>query len=151
MKFVCLSRVGLACVLLAALLVVTVGATANLGQPFSGYFDVSGVQKQGDIVQVTLHLKMFNHSNEDVTSVIVALFDNEPIQFLRGNFQPVKVWKSQKFIQISQEFSVPQREYDKWFSGPGQPNLVILFQDANGNSLQRGVQISRRPLVAPGS
>lgn len=151
MKSVCVSRAALAGVLLAVLSLVTVGATANMGQPFTGYFDVSGVQKQGDMVQVTLHLKMFNHTNADVKSVIVTLFDNEPILFLRGNFQPVQVWKSQKFIEMSQEFSVPQREYDKWLSGPGQPNLVILFQDANGNSLQRGVQISHRPLVASGN
>ena len=30
---------------------------------------------------------------------------------------------------------------------PAQPNLVILFQDSNGKSWQKGAQISRRPLV----
>jgi len=68
----------LACILLAALLLVTVGATATLGRPFSGYFGVSAVQQQGDLVQVTLRLKLFNQGDEDVKSVIVTLMDSTP-------------------------------------------------------------------------
>jgi len=147
MKSVRPTPAWLACILLAALLLVTVGATANLGRPFTGYFGVSGVQEQGDLVQVTLRLKLFNHGDEDVKSVIVTLMDSSPIVTLRGNFQPVKVWKSQKFISITQEFSVPRREYAEWMSASGQPNLVVLFEDAKGKSWQKGVQVTRSPLV----
>jgi hypothetical protein len=147
MKFVRPTPAWLACILLAALLLVTVGATATLGRPFTGYFDVSGVQEQGDMVQVTLHLKLFNHGDEDVKGVIVTLMDQHPTMILRGNFQPVKVWKSQKFMEISQEFTVTKREYAGWTSAAGQPNLIILFQDANGKSWQKSPQVSRRPLT----
>lgn len=147
MKSVRPTPAWLACFFLAALSLVTVAATATVGRPFSGYFDVSGVQKQGDVVQVTLHLKLFNHGDQDVKSVIVTLMDQHPVMTLRGNFQPVKVWKSQKFIELSQEFSVSQREYAEWLSSGGEPNLIILFQDSTGKSWQKGVQVSRRALV----
>ena len=144
------SRAWLVCLLLAALSLATIAASTKSGREFSGYFDVSGVQEQGDLIQVTLHLKLFNHSDADAKSVIVTLVDSSPAMTLRGNFQPVKVWKSQKFIEMSQEFSVSKREFNEWMAPPAQPNLVILFQDSTGKSWQKGAQISRRPLLREG-
>jgi hypothetical protein len=141
------SRAWVVCALLAVLSLATVAATTKSGREFSGYFDVSGVQEQGDVVQVTLHLKLFNHSDADAKSVIVALMDSSPAMTFRGNFQPVKVWKSQHFIEMSQEFSITKREFREWMAPPAQPNLIILFQDSKGKSWQKGAQISRRPLV----
>ena len=141
------SRAWLVCTLLTALLLAAVAARANSGREFSGYFDISHVQEQGDLVQVTLHLKLFNHSESDARSVIVTLLDSSPAMTLRGNFQPVKVWKSHEFIEMSQEFTVTKREFKEWMAPPAQPNLVILFQDRKGASWQKGAQISRRPLV----
>ena len=141
------SRAWVVCALLAVLSLATVAASSKSGREFSGYFDVSGVQEQGDVVQVTLHLKLFNHSDADAKSVIVALMDTSPTMTFRGNFQPVKVWKSQHFIEMSQEFSVSKREFREWMAPPAQPNLIILFQDSKGKSWQKGAQISRRPLV----
>jgi len=141
------SRARLVCTLLTVLMLATVTATAKSGREFSGYFDVSGVQEQGELVQVTLHLKLFNHSDADAKSVIVTLVDSAPTMTLRGNFQPVKVWKSQRFIEMSQEFSVTKREFSEWMAPPAQPNLVILFQDSKGKSWQKGAQVSRRPLA----
>jgi hypothetical protein len=141
------SRAWTVCTVLIALSLATVAATSKSGRDFSGYFDVSGVQEQGDMVQVTLHLKLFNHSNADANSVIITLMDSSPSMMLRGNFQPVKVWKSQQFIEMSQEFSVSKREFQEWMAPPAQPNLIILFQDSKGKSWQKGAQISRRPLV----
>ena len=148
MQFLRPSRAWVICTVLAALSLATVAALANShGREFSGYFDVSGVQEQGELVQVTLHLKLFNHSDADVNGVIVTLVDSSPAMTLRGNFAPVKVWKSQKFIEMSQEFSVTKREFSEWMTAPAQPNLVILYQDSKGKSWQKGAQISRRPLT----
>lgn len=141
-----LSRAGLVCSLLT-LLLTTVGASSGGGREFSGYFDISGVHEQGELVQVMLHLKLFNHSEADAKSVVVTLIDSSPVMTFRGNFQPVKVWKSHQFIEMSQEFTVTKREFQQWMAPPAQPNLVILFQDAKGTTWQRGAQISRRPLV----
>jgi hypothetical protein len=134
-------------VVLIAFVVLTANVFGSNGREFSGYFDVSHIQEQGDLVQVTLHLKLFNHSDADARSVIVALIDSSPTMAVRGNFQPVKIWKSGRFIEISQQFSVTQREFNEWMSTPIQPNLLVFFQDPTGRTLQRGVQVSRRPLV----
>jgi hypothetical protein len=142
-----LSRGLVVGLLLAAFSLATVAATTHSGREFSGYFDVSGIQEKGDLVQVTLHLKLFNHSDADAKSVIVTLVDSSPAMTLRGNFQPVKVWKSQQFIEMSQEFSVTKREFREWMAPPAQPNLIILFQDSNGKSWQKGAQLSHRPMV----
>ena len=147
MKVLRPTRACLVCTVLAIPLLVAVGAAANNGREFSGYFDVSGVKEEGDLVQVTLHLKLFNHSDADVRSVIVTLLDSSPAMTLRGNFQAVKVWKSQTFIEMSQEFTISRREFREWMGPPAQPNLVILYQDADGRSWQKGAQISRRALV----
>ncbi|HEY3972613.1 MAG TPA: hypothetical protein VGM18_06385 [Candidatus Sulfotelmatobacter sp.] len=141
------SRAWLVAILLAALSLATVAASTRSGREFSGYFDVSGVQEQGDLVQVTLHVKLFNHSDADAKSVIVTLVDSSPAMTLRGNFRPVKVWKSQQFIDLTQEFSVSKREFNEWMAPPAQPNLLILFQDSTGKSWQKSAQVSRRPLV----
>ncbi len=142
------SRAWVVCTMLAALILATVATAANSsGREFSGYFDVSDVQEQGDLVQVTLHLKLFNHGDEDAKSVIVTLVDSSPAMTLRGNFQPVKTWKHQQFIEMSQEFSVTKREFREWMAPPAQPNLIILYEDTNGKSWQKGAQISRRPLI----
>jgi hypothetical protein len=132
---------------LAILMFFTVTATANGGRDFAGYFDVSSVQEQGDLVQVTLHLELFNYGSEDLKSVIVTLLDSSPAMTFRGNFHPVKVWRSQQRLTMSQPFTVTRREYAEWMAAPGQPNLVILFQDGKGQSWQRGAQISHRPLA----
>jgi hypothetical protein len=126
----------------------TVVVTANNGRDFSGFFDVSNMQRQGDLVQLTLHLQLFNFGNEDAKSVVVTLLDTSPSMTLRGSFAPVKVWKHQQRINLSQEFSISSREYEQWMASPGQPNVVITFEDAKGNTWRRGAQISRRPLVA---
>ena len=141
------SRAWYVCALLTALLFVTVAASSSKGREFSGYFDVSGVHEQGDLVQVTLHLKLFNHGDDDAKSVIVTLVEPTPPMTLRGTFQPVKVWKSQQFVELSQEFTVSKREFQDWMQPPAQPNVMILYTDGNGKSWQKGAQISRRPLV----
>lgn len=146
MRSLRISRAGVICILYTVLLVSPVTTAAHSGREFSGYFDVSGMQEQGELVQVTLHLKLFNHS-DDAKGVIVALMDSSPAMILRGNFQPINVWKSQHFIEMSQEFTIPKREYKQWMTPPMQPNLIILYQDAKGQTWQKGAQISRRPLV----
>ena len=141
------SRAWLVGSMLTILWAAAAAAAPSNGREFSGYFDVSGVREQGDMVRVTLHLKLFNHGEEDANGVIVTLIDSAPTMTFRGNFQPVKVWKSQKFLEMSQEFTITQREFKEWMQPPAQPNLVILYQDNKGTTWQKGAQISRRPLV----
>ena len=89
MQFLRPSRAWYVCALLTALLFVTVAASSSKGREFTGYFDVSGVQEQGDMVQVTLHLQLFNQGDSDAKSVIVTLLESMPPTNLLGSFKPV--------------------------------------------------------------
>jgi hypothetical protein len=145
-----LSRAWLVCALLTSLLLatVTVAANAKSGTTFTGYFDLSGVQRQGDVVHVTLHLKLFNHGDTDLKGTIVTLLDSAPTMTLVGNFQPVKVWKRQQFVEMTQDFTVSKVEFQTWRIAPAQPNLFILFKDSSGNVVQQSARVSRRPFAA---
>src|SRR6266498_860570 len=145
MQFQRLSRAWQVCSLLTAVLLITMAATAN-GHEFSGYFDVSGVHEQDDTVQVTLHLRLFNHADEDAKSVVIALVASSPDMTVRGSFQPVKRWKSHQFVEMNQEFTITKREYNEWMAAPAQPNLIIFYRDSAGNTWQKGALISRRPM-----
>ena len=145
MRFMSLSRVWQSGLLLATLC-LAIAATARTGRDFAGFFDVSGVHEQGDFVQVTLHLKLANQGDEDARNVIVTLMDSTPRVTMYGNFQPVKIWKRQQFVELSQEFSIPKSEFNQWMRPASQPNLVVLYQDSHGKTLQLGLQVSRRPL-----
>ena len=146
MQFLRPSRAWYVSALLIALLFVTVAASSR-GREFTGYFDVSGVQEQGDTVQVTLHVKLFNFGEADAKGVIVTLLDSAPGGAMLGSFKPVKLWKSQQSIALSQQFTVSKREYQAWTQSPATPNLFILFQDSKGKTWQRGAQMARRPMV----
>ncbi len=148
MRSLRLSRAWLLCALLTSLLLVTVGASAKSGRQFTGYFDYSDAQEQGDLVQVTLHLKLFNHTATNVKGLIVTLLDSSPAMTFRGSFTPVKVWKTQQFVEMSQQFTITKREFSEW-NGPAQPNLVLLYQDSTGKSWQKPAMVSRRPIVPP--
>jgi hypothetical protein len=147
MQFLRPSRAWYVCALLTVLLFVTVAASSSKGREFTGYFDVSGVQEQGDMVQVTLHVKLFNFGDTDAKGVIVTLLDSAPGGAMFGSFKPVKLWKSQQSIALSQQFTVSKREYLAWTQSPAQPNLFILFQDGKGKTWQRGAQVARRPMI----
>jgi len=140
-------RFSRALVLCSLALLLTVTAGAKNGRQFAGTYAISHVQEQGDMVQATLHLQLFNNADEDVKSVIVTLVDSGPTMELRGNFHPVKVWRGRQSIKLSQQFTVTKREFTEWMQAPGQPNLVILFQDSKGQTWQRGAQITRRPML----
>jgi len=139
-------RTGILCCLLTTVLVATLSAIASNGREFSGYYDLSAVSEQGDLMQFTLHLRLFNHGGADAKNVVVLLMEASPAPTLRGNFQPVKTWKAGQFIEMSQQFTISKREFSEWTTRPVQPNVVILFQDKNGKTWQRGAQISRAPL-----
>src|SRR5215467_8415580 len=89
------------CACLAGLLLFATAATAANGREFAGYFDVSDIENNGDLVQLTLHLQLYNNGQDNERSVIVALQDSGPEMTLRGSFHPVKIWNSQEPINLS--------------------------------------------------
>lgn len=121
--------------------------TAKDGRDFAGFYGFTDVQEQGDMVHLTLHLRIFNYSDADIKGAAVTLQEGSTGMALRGTFPMVKVWQKNKDVQLSQEFTVPRREYEDWNHPPAQPNVLIIYQDAKGHTWQKGVQMSPRPIL----
>ena len=66
---------------------------------------------------------------------------------LRGSFPTVKVWQKSHDVRLSQEFTVPKREYEDWLRPPAQPNVVVIYQDSDGQTWQKGAQMHPQPVL----
>lgn len=142
-----LSRAFAAGVSLAILLLGTTTATAKDGRDFAGVYGFTDVQEHGDMVSLTLHLRLFNNSEADIKGAIVTLMEGPTGVGLRGAFPTVKVWRKNQDVKLSQQFTIPKREYEDWLRPPAQPNVVVIYQDANGQTWEKGAQMRPRPVV----
>jgi hypothetical protein len=147
MRFSGFSRAALLSTSLAILLLGTMTVMAKDGRDFAGTYGFTEVQEQGDMVHLTLHLRLFNYSDTDIKGAVVVLQEGPPGVALRGNFPTVKVWHKNRDVQLVQEFTVPKREYQDWLQPPAQPNVFIIYQDANGRTWQRGAQMRPQPVL----
>jgi hypothetical protein len=145
MRFSGFLRAPLVGVGLAFVLLGTVTVMAKDGRDFAGTYGFTDVQEQGDMVQLTLHLRLFNNSDADIKGAVIVLREGWTGVALRGSFPTVKVWAKNHDVQLSQQFTVPKQEYEDWLRPPAQPNVVILYQDAQGRSWQKGAQLAPRP------
>jgi hypothetical protein len=147
MRFSGFSRAALLSTSLAILLLSTISLTAKDGRDFAGTYGFTNVQEQGEMVHLTLHLRLFNYSDADIKGAVVVLQEGPPGVALRGNFPTVKVWHKNRDVQLVQEFTVPKREYQDWLQPPAQPNVFIIYQDANGQTWQKGAQMRPQPIL----
>ena len=132
---------GLTLVLLTAL-----ATFARDGRDFAGYYSFTGVTQQSNEVKLTLTVQVFNYSDADIKQASVVLHQSDPGMTVQGAFPPVKVFHNQSDLRLSQEFSVPREEYQRWQNGL-VPRLMVHFMGANGIEQHRSIQLSRRPML----
>jgi hypothetical protein len=148
MRFPAFSRASLMGALVAVFLLGTITATAKDGRDFAGVYGFTDVQEQGDNVHLTLHLRLFNNSEADIKGAVIVLMEGPTGVGLRGNFPTVKkMWRKSQDVKLSQQFTVPMREYRDWLRPPAQPNVVIIYQDAHGQTWQKGAQMHPEPVI----
>lgn len=147
MRFRGLSRTSVMGVCLTIFLLGTITATAKDGRDFAGVYGFTDVQEQGDMVRLTLHLRLFNNSEADIKGAVIALMEGPPRVALRGSFPTVKVWRQNQDVKLSQQFTISKREYRDWLRPPAQPNVVIIYQDANGQTWEKGAQMRPQPII----
>jgi hypothetical protein len=90
---------------------------------------------------------LFNNSEADIKGAVITLMEGPTGVALRGNFPTVKVWRKNQDVKLSQQFTVPKREYQDWLRPPAQPNVVIIYQDANGQTWEKGAQMRPQPII----
>src|ERR1700730_8488700 len=108
MRFSGFLRAPLVGVGLAFVLLGTVTVMAKDGRDFAGTYGFTDVQEQGDMVQLTLHLRLFNNSDADIKGAVIVLREGWTGVALRGSFPTVKVWAKNHDVQLSQQFTIPK-------------------------------------------
>lgn len=147
MRFRALSRALVMSIWLVILPLGTVSAAARDGRDFAGMYGFTDVQEHGDVVTLTLHLQLFNDGDADIKAPVITLMEGPAGIGLRGSFPSVKVWRKNQGVKVSQQFTIPKREYEEWLRPPAQPNVVIIYQDANGKLWEKGAQMRPQPVV----
>lgn len=138
----CLSRVNTW--FLAIVLVLTaITAFGKDGRNFAGFFNLTGVAQQGDRVQVTLVLQVFNYSGADLKQAVVTVRESHPSSEVLGTFDPIPVWRSGKTITLERQMTLTNHEYRQWTTR-GQPNVFVAYRDGDGRQLEWTAQLSQR-------
>ncbi len=136
-------RSSRACIaaLFATLLLITVTAFASGGRDFAGFYKVSHTIIEGDQVHLTLNLQIHNNGDVDVSHAIITLRQNTGLDFV-GAAKPVALLRVHDHVNLSQQFTVSRREYEKWHNG-SEPGLSIIYR-AKGKTWERPIQMSAR-------
>ncbi len=128
-------------VLSVAFMMTAVSAFAKDGRDFSGFYKVSKLTRQGDRVQLTMHLEILNYSDSDVRQAVVSLRENTGLVF-DGATNPIKVLPNRGVAKLSQQFSVSRHEYELWHAG-SQPTMFISYE-SKGKQLTKYIQLVPR-------
>ena len=117
---------------------------AENARQFIGRYQISDVTEQGNAVHLTMRLQVFNYSGEDIRMGAVALYTSDlradkPI----GGFTAIKLLQNRRAADISEQFTVPAREYRRWREQGIKPALFFLSKDSTGKVLKRGITVSR--------
>ena len=127
------------------LAMAAVPAQAKNGRDFAGYYDLSQVSDLGDSFQVSFAVRLFNFGDADVHGATVTLLDPRRPKKGYGSFQAVSVRQSERVCLNDLIVTVPRREYERWQRG-APPALQVEFTAANGQTVRRRVELSRRAL-----
>jgi hypothetical protein len=140
MQPMCFSARARLTALLATLLLTAVCAFARNGRDFAGFYSVHDVTKQGGNVHLTLNLQVHNNGDADVRNAIVTLRQNTGLNLV-GATKPIKLLRVHDHVNLSQQFTISQREYESWGHHGGSPELSIIYR-ANGKTWERSIQVS---------
>lgn len=137
-----ISRAGV-CVLLAMLLSTVLGFATD-GRDFAGYYNIADATEQGDQVQLTLRVRIFNHSSQDLRQALVVLHQPANPGVL-GVSKPIKLLPTLKDAKVNQQVLVPRHVYEQWQKGQA-PEVSIVYVDEHGTRWEKSIQLAPRPV-----
>ena len=117
---------------------------ATDGRDFAGFYEATNPSDLGNgTFRVTLTVRIFNYSDADVINATVALSGNVDPEANYGSFSAVSM-ADKESIKLSADFTVPAEEFNFWQNG-GPPSLWIAYADADGNAVQRRIELVLSP------
>jgi len=142
MRSRCVSRAGVC--LLLAMLFSSVLAVAVDGRDFAGYYNVGDAADQGNQVQLTLRVRVFNYSGQDLRQALVVL--HQPASTgIYAVSKPIKLLPALKDGKVSEQVTVPKHVYEQWQKG-NAPELSIVYVDGHGTRWEKSIQVAPRPV-----
>jgi hypothetical protein len=139
------SRAGILA-LSALSMLFTTAAVAKDGRDFAGHYSLTDITVKGDQVELTLALQLYNYSGADLKQAVVAVHTPHAVPGVVASFAPIKLWRNEGDVIVSQQITIPLAEYQRW-STRVQPPVFIGYTDENGHSLERWAQLSRSPII----
>ena len=118
-------------------------AAANDARQFVGHYQITNVSEDGNAVHLTMRLQVFNYSGHDIRRGAVALYTSDLTGQPIGGFMPIKLFRNTRSADITQQFTVPKQEYQRWQEGGVRPALFFLYNDASGKTLKRSITAAR--------
>jgi hypothetical protein len=106
---------------------------ASSGRDFAGVYAVSNATTLGDQVKLTFSARIFNYSDGDVTSATVTLRGPGAPKGAYATFYAITL-RDRDSVRVSQEITVPAREYQLWRMGRA-PSLVVQYQGLSGDAV----------------
>lgn len=110
------------------------------GRDFAGFYQELSATDLGESLYVSLKFQIFNYSDALVNGATIRMSDHLTNQSM-WSFAGVSI-EDRRSIVVSGEFTVAQSEYENWQKG-GTPNLTVEFQNAQGEKIQRTVELIR--------
>ncbi len=132
-RYLCVAGLALASVSTAA---------AKQGRDFAGTYQLSNISEAGNLVHVTITLKVFNYSGADIRNSGVALFSSDANHEAIGAFAMVKLFQNSRSATLVQAFTVPKTEFQRWQLG-AHPNFGFVSQAPNGAIQTLNVDVMR--------
>jgi hypothetical protein len=140
--------------LLCFVLCLGVTALAKDGRDFAGFYAVSEISGLSDQptdrtakIELTLTVRVLNNSDlGDIEKPIIELLESGSHASL-GEFSAVKVMPSKRDVVVTGRFTVSREEFERWSLRGGGPNVVVIYKDQAGRTLQEHVQLSRQPVI----
>jgi hypothetical protein len=145
MRLTSFSRAGILA-LSALSILFTAPAGAKDGRDFAGHYSLTDVTEEGDQVELTLTLQLFNYSGADLKQGVVTVLPAPPAPGVLAKFAPIKLWRSGNDVVVSQQLTIASEEYKQW-STRIQPAVFIAYNDEEGHACLRSAQLRRLPMI----
>jgi hypothetical protein len=131
---------GLGILCLILLLSASLAAAGNR-RGFAGFYQARKINGGSNSVQVTLSIRIFNYTTENVSHGNLKLRDSLPPHKVLGSLGQVSV-DAGASAQVNGDFVIPRSEIMRWQKG-GHPELSIEFRDNRGNPQSHSVELVR--------
>lgn len=120
-------------------LFATTPALAGNGRDFAGFYHYEKTADIGNNKQITLSLRLFNHSGASVAGAVVMLEGQLPLGETYGSIAGVYV-NDGASVPVTGSFAIPDADYQRWQAG-ALPHLRIEYFNANGNRVRRPIEL----------